>query len=178
MSTKRTPARQRRGNDPATAKEVGIMSTVATTTDSISAEQWGRWAQASHTAEVVKSSALDPNATPCPDWCTDSPHTFECDPLDRMHCSDSVSLPLQHHGGAKRQESVLVFPVAEVRLGRAYTTTEPLIELSRRVPQPNGAMTINEGATYHFSPAEAAELGRVLLGAVDVALGLAEKAAK
>lgn len=148
------------------------------TVNAVTVETWNKWADESTGVKYVETTALDPHVTPCPDWCTDGPHTFECDPLDRMHCSDSVSLPLQHHGGAKRQESVLVFPVAEVRLGRAYTTTEPLIELSRRVPQPNGAMTINEGATYHFSPAEAAELARILLAAVDVALGLAEETGK
>ncbi len=172
MSTPTTNTTEKRHTLTSSGCRGNAMST--TEHEGVTVKTWNEWAEESTGAKYVEATTLDPHATPCPDWCTDSPHTFECDPLDRMHCSDSVSLPLQHHGGAKRQESVLVFPVAEVRLGRAYTTTEPLIELSRRVPQPNGAMTINEGATYHFSPAEAAELARILLAAVDVALGLGD----
>jgi len=191
MTTKRTPARQRRGNDPATAKEVGIMSTVATTTDITADEDitaWERMALTSHTARTISGFTPDPTATECPPWCEmatsdpDEPcHTVERLRLNRRHESASVGVVLQRHRWAASLlddgESLLPATM-ETTIFQHFGSTTPSVKLGLWELRP----PTNDGDVRRIGPSpesnfvlelsEAAELARVLLAAVDAALGL------
>jgi len=190
MSTKRTPARQRRGNDPTTAKEAGSTMSVPSTTDTTRNDisVWEQLALTSHTARTIPGFTPDPTATECPEWCEmattdpDEPcHTVERLRLNRRHESASVGVVLQRHRWAASLlddgESLLPATM-ETTLFQHFGNVTPSVKLSLWELRP----PTNDGDVRRIGPSpesdfvlelsEAAELARVLLAAVDAALGL------
>lgn len=146
------------------------------TDDAVTAARWNDWAKETRAASVVKKSAADPNATPCPDWCNERPHTAQRLRRDRLHRSGVVSMALSNHLGSDSCNGKLLEPLAEVVIAKPWNRVEPFVQLRRRAEQFDGSHDITTDSLYSLTLAEAAELGRILLAAVDVALGLGEVA--
>jgi hypothetical protein len=149
------------------------------TDNAVTAARWNDWAKETRAASVVKKSASDPNATPCPDWCNERPHTAQRLRRDRLHRSGVVSMALSNHLGSDScNGKMLLEPLAEVVIAKPWNRVEPFVQLRRRAEQLDGSHDITTDSLYSLTLAEAAELGRILLAAVDVALGLGEVASQ
>lgn len=152
---------------------------VQESTDAVSIQQWDAWAEEGRAVGVVESSAPDPNATPCPVWCGEQRHTIERFRVDRRHHSDGVGVALQNHLASRWSNHTMNMATAEVTIFQGWNAVRPSVRLCRWASQvEDDIIGLTKGSEYTLTLDEAAELGRILLGAVDVALGLAEKAAK
>jgi len=151
-------------------------------TNTVTTERWTELAEASCGTDVAKPSDLDTSATPCPAWCaTPRHHTVKRRRADRRHQSAAVSVSLQNHLGSDWDDDTgeMNLPIAEVTILQGFGAVRPVIRLRRWAFQNHlGDIGVTEGSEFTFSLDEAAELGRLLLGAVDATAGLNEKAAK
>lgn len=140
-----------------------------------------RWTELAGQENAVDASERDPLATPCPAWCSiaadpDEHHLVTPHHDDRAHVSDRRMVALSTHAAIGVSSAGFIPAAAEVEVWQRYICTDPMIVLSKREQQRGNA----GGSTVDRSPfsltlEEAAELGRVLLDAVDVAMGLAEE---
>lgn len=165
---------------------MSVPSTTDTTRNDIGV--WEEMALTSHTARTIPISAPDPTATPCPPWCEmattdpDEPcHTVERLRLNRRHESASVGVVLQKHRWAASlfdDGDSLLPATMETSIFQHFGSTTPSVKLGLWELRP----PTNDGDVRRIGPSpesnfvlelpEAAELARVLLAAVDAALGL------
>lgn len=168
---------------------MSVPSTTDPTRNDISV--WERMALTSHTARTIPGFTPDPTATACPEWCematcdSDVRHTVERLRLNRRHESVSVGVVLQRHRWAASlfdDGDSLLPATMETSIFQHFGSTTPSIKVGLwelRPPTNDGDVRRigpSPESTFSLELSEAAELARVLLAAVDAALGLNEVA--
>jgi len=138
-------------------------------------DAWTERSETSFAAKFVEPLTSDPDATPCPSWCVEGPHTVKLRTNDRRHESDHVSIPLRYHLGTEVSDGEVQLATAQVLIVKGWNSVEPSLRLRRFAAQlDDNRMGITKGSEYILSVAEATELAHVLLAAVDVATGVQE----